>query len=91
MTIREVIEFYFKDFDKIEITTEMSNGIRGRGKVFTKEEYINNMEGWIDEEVGEVIFEKFYTNSRKIVYKRRYPHLYIMYYYEDEIEDIKYL
>ena len=82
MTIKEVYEFYFKNNNILQITTEMANGLKGKRNTFTFEEYKNYITGWENKEVVEIIFQSVYTwrgNNTIEIKPMETPTLYILY------------
>ena len=82
MTIKEVYEFYFKNNNTLQITTEMANGLKGKRKTFTFEEYKSFISGWEDKEVVKVNFQSVYTwysNDTTEINPMKTPTLYILY------------
>lgn len=87
MTVKSVTDFYFEQFEKIEIRIEMSGGIEARGRVpiYTKEEWEKFIEGFEDNEVVEVIFSSHYTHCGEwgqamiAEEKMAVPHMFILY------------
>lgn len=82
MTIKEVATYYFKHYDKLNICTEMFNGMSGKTKTFTEKEYYEYMSGWLEEEVIKVYFSTYSTCYFKGNYektKKEIPNLTIIY------------
>lgn len=79
MKIKDVYEFYFKNYNKIEITIEMIGGIRGKSKIYNYEDFKNFISPWDNEEVIQTSFERHYTYKKAIKELRDEPFLYILY------------
>ena len=80
MKIRNVIDFYFNQYEKLSFTIEMVGGLSGRNTVYTKEEVLDFLDGFLDEEV---ILCSFQTHSYNHATKKSrlldFPHLFILY------------
>ena len=61
MTIKDLVNLYFKQYKEIDIKGEMVEGVPGKEKTYTKEEFNKVWEGWMDKEVISIIFETHST------------------------------
>ena len=80
MKIKNVIDFYYSQYEKLNFKIEMVGGLSGRNTVYTKEEVLNFLDGFLDEEV---ILCSFQTHSYNYATKESrlldFPHLFILY------------
>lgn len=80
MKIKNVIDFYFNQYEKLNFKIEMAGGISGRNAIYTKEEVLNSLYRFLDEEV---ILCSFQTHSYNYATKESrlldFPHLFILY------------
>lgn len=80
MTIQNIIDFYFSQYEILAIKVEMLGGIRGRYNTYTKEEFLKFINGWNDDEVITASFGTYYTNYATVdCTKKEIPTLYICY------------
>lgn len=83
MKIIDVINFYYNHYNKLKLRVEMANGLYDRGAVYTKEEAIDSIEGYFDEEVMMVHLEEYssyYDTYNHANYsKKDFPSLTIIY------------
>lgn len=79
MKIIDVINFYYANYDVIEINVEFNEGIKGSYQRFTKQEAYVFLEGFYDEEAVIIIFETHTTFCGKISHELEVPLLYILY------------
>ena len=79
MTIKNVVDFYFNNYDALEINIEKWNGLEGKSYLLTKKSFYETLSGWLNEEVISVSFETHFTNySTKEIKECKHPHLYIL-------------
>ena len=80
MKVRDTIDFYYNQYKKLSFRIEMMGGLSGRNAVYTKEEVLNFLDGFLDEEV---ILCSFQTHSYNYATKEsrllNFPHLFILY------------
>lgn len=80
MKIQNVIDFYYNQYEKIDVRVEMAGGISGRSAVYSKKEILNFLDGFLDEKI---ILCSFQTHSYNYATKKThlldFPHLYILY------------
>lgn len=80
MTIQNIIDFYFSQYETLSIKVEMFSGISGNYNTYTKEDFLKFINGWNDNEIISVIFETHYTNYTTSNYiEKEIPTLYISY------------
>lgn len=83
MKLINVINFYFKFYQKLNIKICMVNGCEGKYHIFTKETFDNSFyKHWINEEVIDINFQTYYTSydrdNKMILSPCEKPILYIL-------------
>ena len=84
MTIKEVVDFYLANVEKVNFRIQLIGGIKGKYHILTKNEVYDFINGYEEEEIVSVIFQdhSIHTNMRNEVAeirKMEIPHLYIEY------------
>lgn len=79
MTIRTIIDFYFSQYETIEIKGEYDKGISGKFYTYTKKEFLETWDEWLDEEVVIVNFQTHYAYKKTVLDKMEIPKLYFLY------------
>lgn len=65
MTIKEIINKFYKEHSTIEITfNRVGADTYGKGHIFTKEEVTDYIKGYENEEVISTIYQTHYTSWR---------------------------
>ncbi len=79
MTIRTALETFFATNFKLKIRVELLDGILAKeGKLFTKKEAFEYLEGWLDEKVVYIEYEEYFGNKGNW-HKLNFPLLYLKY------------
>jgi hypothetical protein len=63
MTIKNVIDFYFNQYETINLCVEMFSGIKGKYHTIAKSEAYDFLAGFLDESVIAVTFQTHYYNK----------------------------
>ena len=85
MTIKNVIDFYFSQFETLKVQIQMWGGIYGKYHTVTKEEFYKLFSDWSNEKVISIDFQTHYHNSAiKEIRKCDIPMLYILYIDEED-------
>lgn len=80
MTIKNVIDFYFNQYETINLCVEMFSGIKGKCHTVTKSEAYDFLAGFLDESVIAVNFQTHYYNKTAYYIKKcDNPILHILY------------
>lgn len=82
MTVKEVINFYFKKYREMMVKVEMLNGIEGKYHKITKDGFYKLFGNWDNEVAIKVHFETHNThwyNGKTEYIERDLPVLYICY------------
>lgn len=80
MTIQNITDFYFSQYENLVIKVEMFDGVKGKYNTYTKEEFRKFIDGWKDEKIITVNFSTHYTNyAIGHCAEREIPILYICY------------
>ena len=79
MKIIDVINFYYNLFPVIHLCIHMDCGIYGKYYDFTKDEALEFLSGYTEEEAIEVDFRTYYFFRGKAEKKLEIPSLYIVY------------
>ena len=80
MTVKTLIDFYFTQYEKLDIRFERWGGIKGRYYTYTKKTFYDYSEGWLNEEVMASDFETHTHNYATLETKKlQYPKLYMCY------------
>lgn len=83
MTIKEVVDFYLADVEKVEFRIEMDGGMKGRDYILTKNEVYDFITGYENEEVVCTEFSTHYFSHRnsgpEVSRKKDVPSMYILY------------
>lgn len=80
MTIQNITDFYFSQYENLVIKVEMFDGVKGKYNTYTKEEFRKFIDGWKNEKIITVNFATHYTNYAKgHCAEREIPILYICY------------
>ena len=79
MRIVDVINFFYSKYEKLDLTIEYNNGIRGRNTIMTFDEALESIAGYENEPVDDIGFETHYHFCGKITREKEVPSLYIMY------------
>ena len=79
MKIIDVLNFYYANYEVIEIKVETNEGIKGSFHKFTKQEASVFLDGFYDEEAAIIIFQTHNTHCGKISRELEIPLLYILF------------
>lgn len=78
MTVKDIIEFYFSQYETINVMIELLGGLRGKYHLFSKDEYYNLFSNWNNEKPISVSFSTYYIFKGEEARKLEYPQLNII-------------
>lgn len=79
MKIIDVLNFYYNLFPIIHLCVQMDGGVNGKYHSFTKDEALNFLQGYTEEEVRKADFQTHDFFRGKADTKLEIPNLYIIY------------
>jgi hypothetical protein len=82
MTVKTLVDFYFTQYEKLNIKVEMWSGMKGKYTTYTKESFYNCFGDWLNEseKVMTISFQTHYHNYATLETEEcPIPMLYICY------------
>lgn len=75
MTVKDIIEFYFSQYETINVKLQLLGGVHGKYYLFTKEEYYNLFSAWNNEKPISTSFSTYHIFKGEEARKLEFPQL----------------
>lgn len=78
MTVRDIIEFYFSQYETINVKLQLLGGLHGKYYLLTKNEYYNLFSAWNNEKPISTSFSTYHIFKGEEARKLEFPQLNII-------------